>query len=439
MSITSKNILPVGALLRRPLHIPDYQRPYRWQAFHVNQLFDDLLFHRERQRYRLGTVVLHAEADGVGGQRHDIVDGQQRLLTLVLLCHHLDRDAALVFPLLKTEFTSVASTAGLRHNSALLRQRLASLSDSDRAELRAFVLERCELICVTLDSLNEAFQFFDAQNARGVALRPHDLLKAYHLREMEVDSEADRSACIGAWEDSVNPTDGSSSLEFIMGSVLFRLRRWAAARSGQHFTRKDISVFKGISLHTHNYPHVEPMRRLDGLSRAAEGQGGVDCVVAYPYLVDQVMLNGRHFFRYVRHYADAYDALFGGTKPQLAIILDTLRTYEGRRRRGDRYVWELFACSVLYYYDKFGNEGLERAAWVCFAWAYRLRLVQSRVELATIDNAARNPDGVVGAIRHAIHPQDVANLSIAPLERTNIRAKKVAGVVSLFDKLGYLQ
>lgn len=86
MSITSKNILPVGALLRRPLHIPDYQRPYRWQAFHVNQLFDDLLFHRERQRYRLGTVVLHAEADGVGGQRHDIVDGQQRLLTLVLLC-----------------------------------------------------------------------------------------------------------------------------------------------------------------------------------------------------------------------------------------------------------------------------------------------------------------------------------------------------------------
>jgi hypothetical protein len=382
---------------------------------------------------------LHGYANGAGGQRHDIVDGQQRLLTLVLLCHQLGRDAAQTYPLLKTKFSSNASIAGLRHNAAVLRQRLAALGDGDRDALRSFVLERCELICVTLDSLNEAFQFFDAQNARGVPLRPHDLLKAYHLREMTAETEAERTACVSAWEERISPADGSPNLEFVMGSILFRLRRWAAGRSAQKFTRKDIGVFKGISLGAHDYPHTVPMQRLDSMSRGGEGEDGADGEVTYPYLVDQVMLNGRHFFGYVQHYAGAYASLFGGAKPQLANILATLRTYQGRGRRGDRYVWELFACAVLYYHDKFGDAELERAACLCFAWAYRLRLAQSRVELATIDNAARHPDGIIGAIRHAIHPHDVTNLSIAPLERTKIRAAKAGGVIKLFDSLGYLQ
>jgi hypothetical protein len=439
MSITSKRILPVGELLALPLHIPDYQRPYRWQAFHVNQLLDDLLFHRGRQRYRLGTVVLHAVGHDANTHRHDIVDGQQRLLTLVLLCHQLDFDAAQAYPLLKTRFASSVSIAGLRHNADVLRQRLVALSDGDRSELRVFILERCELICVTLNSLNEAFQFFDAQNARGVPLRPHDLLKAYHLREMDQDSEKERSACVGTWEDSVSPKDGSPSLEFIMGSVLFRLRRWSTGRSAQKFTRKDVGIFKGISLRTHNYPYVTPMRDLDSMCRAIQAQDKAGGEFGYSYLVDQVMLNGRHFFHYVRHYILAYATLFDAAKPQLATVLATLRTYNGRGRTGDRYVWELFTCAVLYYYDKFGDDGLERAVQLCFVWAYRLRLTQSRVELATIDNAASHPDGVIGAIRHAIHPQDVTSLSIAPVERTSIKATKVDGVLVLFTELGYVK
>jgi hypothetical protein len=438
MSITNRDILSVGELLGLRLQIPDYQRPYRWQAFHVNQLIDDLLFHRNQQRYRLGTVVLHAYTARDGQRRHDIVDGQQRLLTLVLLCHQLDRHATRDYPLLTTAFTSNVTIAGLRHNAAVLRQRLGALSDGDRAQLRAFVLDRCELIRVTLDDLNEAFQFFDAQNARGVALRPHDLLKAYHLREFEPDDEAACSACVGAWEDSVNPADGGPGLEFIIGSILFRLRRWATGRSAHTFTRKDIAVFKGISLRVHDYRYVTPMRRLDSLHRQTEAQSRGHGETAYPYLVDQVMLDGPHFFRFVQHYRNAYTTLFGGAKPQLTPLLATLRSYEGRGRTGDRYIWQLFACAVLYYYDKFGDADLERAASLCFAWAYRVRLAQARVDLATIDNAARHPDGIIAVIRHAIHPRDVTSLIIAPLERAKIGAKKVGELVTVFDQLGYL-
>ena len=60
----------------------------------------------------------------------------------------------------------------------------------DMKRLRDFIEKQCELIVVITDDVSEAFQFFDSQNARGKALYPHDLLKAYHLREMtELDAD----------------------------------------------------------------------------------------------------------------------------------------------------------------------------------------------------------------------------------------------------------
>ena len=35
----------IREVLKKDLRIPEYQRPYKWQAFHVRQLLDDLLQH----------------------------------------------------------------------------------------------------------------------------------------------------------------------------------------------------------------------------------------------------------------------------------------------------------------------------------------------------------------------------------------------------------
>ena len=60
--------------------IPEYQRPYKWTAKNVNQLISDLITFRNKKQYRLGTLVLH---------NNEIVDGQQRIITLVLLITQL--------------------------------------------------------------------------------------------------------------------------------------------------------------------------------------------------------------------------------------------------------------------------------------------------------------------------------------------------------------
>ena len=57
------------------------------------------------------------------------------------------------------------------------------------------------MVKIVLKSESEAFQFFDSQNARGKDLEPHDLLKAFHLREMNDSESSEKIAVVSQWED----------------------------------------------------------------------------------------------------------------------------------------------------------------------------------------------------------------------------------------------
>ncbi len=181
MAIVCTQVSTVKNLLEMQLYVPDFQRPYKWQTHHVSQLVEDLIGHQNKSRYRLGTVVLHQSADQASKA---VVDGQQRLLTLTLLCHLLDADQFCRPRILEQRFDNPTTVRNLQHNASVIDARLKSLAQAEREGLLDFLLNRCELICVVLDDLNEAFQFFDSQNARGKELAPYDLLKAFHLREM---------------------------------------------------------------------------------------------------------------------------------------------------------------------------------------------------------------------------------------------------------------
>lgn len=62
------------------------------------------------------------------------------------------------------------------------------------------LLNKCQVAVFILDDISEAFQFFDSQNARGRDLEPHDLLKAYHLREFSVQEEHLQAGAVAHWE-----------------------------------------------------------------------------------------------------------------------------------------------------------------------------------------------------------------------------------------------
>ncbi|WP_139532972.1 DUF262 domain-containing protein [Helicobacter pylori] len=68
--------------------IPDYQRPYQWTEKNCEKLLDDLFLMYEDDRksdYFCGSLVLIAISKDSKVKTYDVVDGQQRLSTFILL------------------------------------------------------------------------------------------------------------------------------------------------------------------------------------------------------------------------------------------------------------------------------------------------------------------------------------------------------------------
>ncbi|MFP6272909.1 DUF262 domain-containing protein [Helicobacter pylori] len=68
--------------------IPIYQRPYQWTEENCEKLLDDLFFNYEDDResdYFCGSLVLITISEDSKAKTYDVVDGQQRLSTFILL------------------------------------------------------------------------------------------------------------------------------------------------------------------------------------------------------------------------------------------------------------------------------------------------------------------------------------------------------------------
>jgi uncharacterized protein with ParB-like and HNH nuclease domain len=68
------------ALEEQQFHIPPYQRPYAWTSDQIDDLWEDLIANIEGGHF-LGSLVLSSEDE----MRPQVIDGQQRLTTLMLL------------------------------------------------------------------------------------------------------------------------------------------------------------------------------------------------------------------------------------------------------------------------------------------------------------------------------------------------------------------
>lgn len=81
------------------LKVPDYQRGYSWERKQWDDLLDDIDLIEKGQEHYTGTLVLHKSSgdnrfqdeSGREMEIYDIVDGQQRLTTVVLLLDNLAR------------------------------------------------------------------------------------------------------------------------------------------------------------------------------------------------------------------------------------------------------------------------------------------------------------------------------------------------------------
>jgi len=449
MSIQEIKIITVKELLQiENLAIPNYQRPYKWTDKNVNQLIDDILCFNEKPAYRLGTLVIHNE--NTENQKLNIVDGQQRVITLTLIAlaitNNYDQELNKIYkrsenkdnysPKLKNfTFTNDISKSNIQKNYKVIERRI---NDFDEKTI-IFFYEKCELVKVVISDISEAFQFFDSQNARGKDLEPHDLLKAFHLREMNYYStEEERKETVENWEAM-----DTEKLSKLFAHYLFRIRNWSKGYSARYFTKNEVDTFKGISPDIQeDYPFAKAYRIAHYYTEnynKSYHRGIVKNVFDYPFQLDQTIINGKRFFEMIAF----YDVMINKLKERNDIeVLKIIKDYEEKDRTGDKYVRNLFYCGLIYYIDKFGEKELQKASDKLFIWAYTLRLKLFSVGIDSVDNyalgKAHTQIELFKKIREAVRPNEVINIKLEILKKDSIK-REINKIVELFEKMKYYE
>lgn len=451
------------------LQIPSYQRPYKWTTKNVNQLIDDVLIHKEKSEYRLGTLVVHNHFQYKDNKEileeeyqkekqnnriiSDIVDGQQRTITLTLIAYAItqkqnktiEEEKALKSfspKLLNLSFANDISKANIQNNYKQIERRIA---DFDEKSIW-FFLEKCTLVEVVLYDISEAFQFFDSQNSRGKDLEPHDLLKAFHLREMNnFSTEEERKKTVEKWENL-----DTAKLSKLFSQYLFRIRNWSNGHSARYFSKNEVDVFKGVSPDIEeNYPFAAMLRiahfYVEEYNRSYHRNINKKEII-FPFQIDETIINGKRFFEMIEHYQVMVDNVKSQEMSKKYPVLNTIKTYDGSFRTGDKYIRNLFNCGLIYYIDKFGEKDLTKAIDKIFVWAYSLRLKLQAVGLDSVDNFALNQGHsqvqLFKKIKDTIKPNDILNIQFDSLTEIKFPASKndkVKQIVEYFKILKYYE
>ena len=415
------------------LKIPEYQRPYKWTEKNVNNLIDDIISNKDKSEYRLGTLVLH-----LFDQNLDIVDGQQRIVTLMLILYAISEKYERVKELYANnklkghEFNNPISQNNIFKNYQLIKQRI---NDFDEATVD-FLLTKCTFVKIVLNDVSEAFQFFDSQNSRGKELEPHDLLKAYHLREMREIPSDEQIEIIEKWE-GIDTEELASLFEY-----LYRIKNWSKSKSARGFTKDEISVFKGISLNNKIYYPYERIFYvaeffIEKIAKAPLVE------TEYPFQLDNIIINGKRFFEMIYRYSKLKKDLLDLIRKWNFEIYNILyadhkyndKDYTGYYRVGDDYTKILFECACMYFLDKFGeSKELKKVFEKIFLWAFHKRLEGAHITFPSIDIYAKRDDSFFKYIKEALYISDILKVQLKPVYK--IDSTGVDAIVKYFEDKG---
>lgn len=418
-------IWSVDHLLAQNITIPSYQRPYKWTRKNITELILDIQKSIEDGiKYRVGTVILYRESKAEPYERENdteyaVVDGQQRLLSFLLL--KLCLDPNFTCELLSTEFSDKVTKQNLHDNALYIREWFSSVDDATKEAFNRALGKTLEVVVLTVNELSEAFQLFDSQNTRGRELDPHDLLKAYHLREIHDKDDMERAVL--KWE-SKEP----KAIRELFDSYLFPLWNWSKRRKSGSFTVAEIDLYKGIE-ESSDYTYAKRANK------------------AKPYFqIVEPIISGRDFFDMVEHYMQMLHNIkqelienpdLGDVKKLLIEDpnkVDRVNTPEEldnackSSTTGMNHARNLFFCALLCYYDRFHNFD-PMAVKKLFTWAMMLRVDVYRLGYDSInlyaigeEKAYTNTKPVISLITTARRHTEISAMTL-DLKRTDNKAR----------------
>ncbi|WP_305872013.1 DUF262 domain-containing protein [Helicobacter pylori] len=276
---------------KRYYQIPIYQRPYQWTEENCEKLLDDLFFNYEDDResdYFCGSLVLIAISEDSKVKTYDVVDGQQRLSTFILLAKVLatlyserldperksqeylqeswsDRheykgkkkkkrlDFDLVGSSAKKDFqdtldffddldASKGKNSYLK-NAVCLKNYLEKKEIENIDDFIEWLYSNVVFITITCPDADKALRIFNVLNARGLALNATDIFKGELLKKLTEEKEQEELAT--RWEDLRQKcSDNDLTIETLFSWYLEYLE---AKTSKEKMEKRLVTWFKNLN------------------------------------------------------------------------------------------------------------------------------------------------------------------------------------------------
>lgn len=236
--------------------IPDYQRPYQWTEKNCTKLLDDLFFNyeddRESDYFCDSLVLILISEDSKKARTYDIVDGQQRLSTFILLTKvlaDLYNDCLLDPKNLKNleclqegwkdrhserkrlSFNTIGSNAeddfqdaldffddshhvnkndknNYLKNAVCLKDYLKEKEIESIGKFIKWLYFNVKFITIICPNIDKALRIFNVLNARGLPLNATDIFKGELLKHAK---EHEREEFVSRWNDLYQKCSGNES------------------------------------------------------------------------------------------------------------------------------------------------------------------------------------------------------------------------------------
>ena len=389
--VSIANEVSAEELLQRELVIPNYQRPYCWREENVRSFLDDIVKWQNDKRndgvsYHIGTIILKKQVKN-GCCEYDVIDGQQRLITLAIL-HYLEQFPVCSFDcknrsqkclefkqsveqkLMEKTTTSVSNTSNPKYclpkktikkeseRQTLLRARniiqsnfanASKIKNNSNDRKSAFIdLSKVVLSVVIIGEKQPedlAYTFFNNNNSTGKPLTDYDLLKTHHLRYLNnINAE-----CFSKkWHD----IEKMGIMDDLMQKMLFRLRNW-----------KNREVFAFESARKDRHDVFDHFKSVDPFPDFTNNS-------FIHFRFDSLMSGGNDFFAYVDYYGKKYHEFVN------LEIIQKLNEKLGGYSNG--VICAGIKASAFLFFCKFGDYFLKEAVYLL---AYRFSEMRNRPQI----------------------------------------------------------
>ena len=279
LNFSQKNISTVFNERGVNFLIPDYQRPYSWNLEQCETLWEDLKnfsfpadrnFNKDKDEYFLGTIVTFKN----DCEQNEVIDGQQRLITLLLLLRafysalnndkprikndvaeciwYIDEDGEPDKSRLKVE-SEVATDEHISElkriisegqtlktdkslyaqNFRYFQQKIDEFKNEDPANfayLPQRIMKNCIILPIETNSQSTAFRIFTTLNDRGLPLSDSDIFKSQFYKLFRSKGKDAKENFVKRWKELeticnriFHPRTGTPTDDLFMKYMYYKL------------------------------------------------------------------------------------------------------------------------------------------------------------------------------------------------------------------------